>query len=212
MSYLRDLNQKQCQRLLNHWLRRYGLSPLASQTFDCLWNWLTAFEEAAPRLNLTAAKSRSQRVSQILEAIILSEMIDRGPVLDLGSGAGIPGLIGAIHRRELSFTLAEALTERVVFMNKICLQLGLRNCQAVVCHFGKKCPLEEGRFGSLVSRGFGSYRRFLKLGAPYAKQGARFFYLLRPEVEEEQGLSRSSEVVSFRLPDGQLRYLLIYER
>ncbi|WP_456431052.1 16S rRNA (guanine(527)-N(7))-methyltransferase RsmG [Thermosulfuriphilus sp.] len=209
--YVKDIDQDEARKRLFRWTDRYGLKPLSQGGFRLIWQWLLAFEKAAPRLNLTAAKRRSQRLIQILDAIVLSATISKGPVLDLGSGAGIPGLLGAIYRPKIHFTLVEAVSERVSFMKEIIKLLGLANCQAETCHLGKDCCLPLASFATIISRGFGSVERFLRLAHPYVQEHGRLIYLLRAEVERET-FPPPERLIAYRLPDGSLRYVLFYER
>jgi 16S rRNA (guanine527-N7)-methyltransferase len=68
----------------------------------------------------------------LLNCGVLAEAIDHGAaVIDVGSGAGLPGLVLAIARRDLAVTLLEPLARRVTFLTEAVEALGLANVTVV---------------------------------------------------------------------------------
>ena len=64
----------------------------------------------------------------LLNCAALSELIDEGQVvLDLGSGAGLPGLVLAVQRPDVQVVLVESLQRRATFLSEAVEALGLRN-------------------------------------------------------------------------------------
>ena len=77
-------------------------------------------------------------------------------VIDLGSGGGIPGLVVAFDRPDLTVTLLDARQKRTDQLHRLVRRLGLQDRVRVVCdrveHFG---AVEAGAFDCLVARRFG---------------------------------------------------------
>lgn len=68
----------------------------------------------------------------LLNCAVVGELIDMGlTVLDVGSGAGLPGVPLALARPDLTLTLLEPMARRVVFLQEVVDQLGLRNVTVV---------------------------------------------------------------------------------
>jgi 16S rRNA (guanine527-N7)-methyltransferase len=68
----------------------------------------------------------------LLNCAVVSELIKpNARVIDVGSGAGLPGIVLALARPDLSITLVEPLARRVTFLNEVVAELGLRDLAVV---------------------------------------------------------------------------------
>ena len=93
-------------------LRRY---------LDLLEKWNTAY-------NLTAVRSReAMEVEHILDSLAVVPHIGAGPVLDVGSGGGLPGLVLAIARPQWQHLLIDSNGKKTRFLKQAVHDLGLRN-------------------------------------------------------------------------------------
>jgi 16S rRNA (guanine527-N7)-methyltransferase len=83
--------------------------------------WLDRLAEWNARFDLTAARSADELVDLMLaDALVLSTHVpERARVLDVGTGAGAPGLALSILRPDLSMTLAEPLAKRSSFLRTV---------------------------------------------------------------------------------------------
>lgn len=163
------------------------LPPLELEITDRAWSRLVrygeALEKAAPELKLTAVKSRRERVlTQFLESLVLAAHLpEEGLAADLGTGAGIPGLVVKIVRQGLTLTLLEAWAPRVAFMNEIICELGLSGIEARTVHLGRD-PW-PGTFDLVLARGFGAVVKFTQHAARCLRPGGQAFYLWRRDRE-----------------------------
>lgn len=64
-------------------------------------------------------------------AVVQEAVPEAADVVDVGSGAGLPGLVLAIARADLTVTLVEPLLRRTVFLNEVVAELGLTNVRVV---------------------------------------------------------------------------------
>ena len=84
------------------------------------------------KTNLTGALSAEELAEHALEAVAGSELIANGErVIDIGSGAGFPGLPLAIGRADLTMTLLEPRGKRAAFLRHVVRTLGLKNTTVV---------------------------------------------------------------------------------
>jgi 16S rRNA G527 N7-methylase RsmG len=83
-----------------------------------LLDWLDGIVEWNARIDLTAARSDDELVDlMVADALVLSRHVaEAARVVDVGSGAGAPGLALAILRPDLDVTLVEPLDKRVAFL------------------------------------------------------------------------------------------------
>jgi 16S rRNA (guanine527-N7)-methyltransferase len=95
-----------------------------------------------------------------------------GAVLDLGAGGGVPGLVLAVERPDLAFTLLDAMAKRTAFLERAVARLGLPN---VTVRTGRAEAVGDLRasFDAVVARSFGSPAVTAECAAPLLKVGGR---------------------------------------
>lgn len=105
--------------------------------------------------NLTAIREPEDMVSrQLLDSLSILPLI-RGPrVLDVGTGAGLPGVPLAIMLPDLEFTLLDTNSKKTRFVNQVKLELGLDNLSVVQQRVEEFQP--ENRYDTITSRAFAS--------------------------------------------------------
>jgi 16S rRNA (guanine(527)-N(7))-methyltransferase RsmG len=96
--------------------------------FTALSVFLAELDRWRRKTNLTGALSADALAEHALEGLVGSELIANGErVIDIGSGAGFPGLPLAIVRADLSMTLLEPRGKRAAFLRHVVRTLGLKN-------------------------------------------------------------------------------------
>jgi 16S rRNA (guanine527-N7)-methyltransferase len=95
--------------------------PLPEAAATSLSVWLHLLVTWNARVDLTAARSEGELVDlMIADALVLATRIPRGArVVDVGTGAGAPGLALAILRQDLTVTLVEPLSKRSAFLRTV---------------------------------------------------------------------------------------------
>ena len=135
-------------------LRTMGLASTSFQQhrllayLGLLLKWNAAY-------NLTAIREPEEMVSrQLLDSLSILPLI-RGPrVLDVGTGAGLPGVPLAIMLPDLEFTLLDTNSKKTRFVNQVKLELGLDNLSVVQQRVEEFQP--ENRYDTITSRAFAS--------------------------------------------------------
>ena len=117
--------------------------------FDRYAEMLTERNE---KVNLTAITDPDEiRVKHFTDSLAAIELIKTGAtVLDIGSGAGFPGIPLKIARDDISVTLLDSVNKKVAFMNDVIADLGLKNIEAV--HARIEDFPHKGEFDVAVSR------------------------------------------------------------
>ncbi|TAM70503.1 MAG: 16S rRNA (guanine(527)-N(7))-methyltransferase RsmG [Microbacteriaceae bacterium] len=134
----------------------------------------------------------------ILNSVILAPLLHEGRVGDVGSGAGLPGLVLAIARPELDFVLIEPMERRVAWLCEQVEELGLSNTRIVRgraedVHLPQ--PLDQ-----LTARAVSAFRKLIPLTAPLLKRGGELVLLKGAGASAEVDAA-AKEIKKYRLSD-----------
>ncbi len=132
--------------------------------------------------NLTAMRDPEQAISHhLLDSLAILPHIGPGPLLDVGSGGGLPGIPLAIARPELSVSMVDTVQKKATFLQQAVIELGLKN--ATVHH----ARVEEmsGQYAQISSRAFAEIALFIRLTRHLLAPGGRWLAMkgVRPDDE-----------------------------
>jgi 16S rRNA (guanine527-N7)-methyltransferase len=156
-----------------------GLAPLDADAPAQLALYASELLKWNQRVNLTAITAPEEVVEKHLvdSLAVLPELDALQPrtVLDLGAGAGLPGIVWAIARPSLHLTLVDAVAKKVAFLKAVSARLGLApRVRATHVRLGGQPALERLEPAQVVvSRAFMDLDGWLDLARPYvATDGA----------------------------------------
>ena len=140
------------------------------------------------KINLTAiTEPKEIAVKHFLDSLtpILTGHV-KGKVIDVGTGAGFPGLILKIAKPEISLTLLDSLNKRINFLKEVSGELGLSEVEFVHSRAedGGRGAYRE-KFDTVVSRAVANMTVLSELCLPFLKPGGRFLALKGPLADEE---------------------------
>jgi 16S rRNA (guanine527-N7)-methyltransferase len=143
------------------------------QYLEILLDWNT-------RLNLSAVRDPGEvLIKHFLDSLaILRHLPPEAPLLDIGTGAGFPGLVVKILRPDQPVTLAESRAKKVGFLEHVRRTLALRECSILHQRVIPGDPALVGQFGAVVSRAFQSLEPFIELAHPFLQPGGRVIAML----------------------------------
>jgi len=107
--------------------------------------------------------------------------------VDVGTGAGLPGLVMKIGNKSLNMTLMDSLGKRISFLNEVICELGLDGVQTAHSRaedFGKNRAYRE-QFDICVSRAVANLATLSELCLPLVKKGGYFISMKGPKAAEE---------------------------
>jgi 16S rRNA (guanine527-N7)-methyltransferase len=133
--------------------------------------------------NLTSMASESMLVGHLLDSLSIAPYVTGMRILDVGSGAGLPGLPLAILFPEKSVELVDTVAKKVRFMRQAVQDLGLKNVD--VHHVRVEAFSTEKPFDQIVSRAFTALDQFLALTGPLLASGGQWLAMkgALPEAE-----------------------------
>ena len=151
------------------------VSPRARQGID---TWLDRLQEWNARIDLTAARSPEELVDLMLaDALVLAAHMPRGVrVVDVGSGAGAPGLPLALLRDDLHVTLVEPMAKRVSFLRTVLGAVGRTDVRLE--RLRGEALAGEPAYDEAVSRATLAPADWLRLGARLVVPGGHVWTLL----------------------------------
>lgn len=143
------------------------------------------------RMNLTAITDPAAvTVRHFLDSISCAQTGLFAPdetVIDVGSGAGFPGLPLAICFSDTSFVLLDSLQKRVQFLNTVISSLGLNNVTAVHARAEDAARGEwRERFGIALSRAVAPLNVLCELCLPFVKVGGHLIAMKGKQAAQEQ--------------------------
>ena len=148
--------------------------------------------------NLTAVREAPRMVSHhLLDSLAAVPHLGAETLLDVGSGAGLPGIPLALALPESRVTLLESSHKKAAFLRQAAMELKLRNVE-VVCERVEawKPPAE---FDVVISRAFSDLAEFISLAGRHAAAGGR--------LEAMKGVHPYDEIN--QLPQGwQVRHVI----
>ncbi len=182
-------------------LERLGLDVPAGVP-KRLWDYAQELLRWNARVNLTAITRPDEVVEKhLLDSLaVLPEVRGATSLLDLGAGAGLPGIPLALALPELSVVLADAVGKKVAFMKTALVKAGLAGRGRVVHVRAGGQPDGEGlgRAQVVISRALMDVEPWLALARAYLAPGGRVVAMLG-QTPDEGALRAAGEKAGLRL-------------
>jgi 16S rRNA (guanine527-N7)-methyltransferase len=137
---------------------------LSAQQKEALLNYLSLLGKWNKTYNLTAIHEPERMLTHhILDSLALTPYVAKGALLDVGSGAGLPGIPLAIALPDLPVTVMDASQKKCGFMQQAAIELQLANVSVV--HARVESFQAPQKFMQIVSRAFSDLSEFVRLSA-----------------------------------------------
>ena len=196
-------------------LARLGMPPTPDQT-GALLRFLALLQKWNRAFNLTALKDPDDMVVRhILDSAAARPFLAGDAVLDVGTGAGLPGVPLALLEAGRQFTLLDASGKKIRFLRQVLMDLPLPNVRLVQARVDAYRP--ETLFGTVICRAFSTLADFARCAGRLAAPGGRLVALKgRHPAAEISGVPpewRATEVARVEVPllDAE-RHVVVLER
>lgn len=163
-----------------------GLAELGLDLPEAAQRKLLAFRDLLLKwnktYNLTALRDPDQAISHhLLDSLAILPHVGPGPLLDVGSGGGLPGIPLAIARPELAVSMVDTVQKKATFLQQAAIELGLAN---VTAHHARVEEL-PGQYAQISSRAFAELGLFVSLTRHLLAPGGRWLAMkgVRPDAE-----------------------------
>lgn len=177
-------------------------------------------------MNLTAITDPLNiAIKHFIDSIMLEKLYDfscNAKVIDVGSGAGFPGVPLGIVREDIKLTLLDSLNKRVNFLKDVC---DLVNVNAECVHaraedLGRNNGYRE-KFDVAVSRAVASMNVLAEYAIPFVSVGGVFLAMKGPNLKDELDLAKEAilklggiveDVIEYQLQDQNKRTLVVVRK
>lgn len=165
-----------------------AISEHQFQQFEKYYEFLVSWNE---KVNLTAITKREEVFKKhFIDSVSLVKAIDLEQVqkvIDIGTGAGFPGLALKIAFPKLKMTLLDSLQKRITFLNTVIKELGLEDVDTIhgrAEDYAKPALLRE-KYDLCVSRAVANMSTLSEYCLPFVKVGGQFIPYKSEKISEE---------------------------
>ncbi len=200
-----------------------SLDDTALDRFEIYYKMLIDYNE---RMNLTAiTEEKEVIVKHFCDSLYLISKVsvkEGASLIDVGTGAGFPGIPLLIARPDLKVTLLDGLNKRLVFLRDV---LDAINLQAEIIHSrAEEGAHEEGlreKFDFATSRAVARQSVLCEYCLPYVKVGGKFLAMKGPQAQDELKEAKKGtallggkveSVIEYSLSDESSRALIVTEK
>lgn len=197
----------------------YKLNDRQKDQFNKYMELLLDWNE---KINLTAITEKDQIVlKHFIDSLTISDLIDNdSKVIDVGTGAGFPGIPLKIYNETLRITLVDSLNKRVNFLNEVIKELDLKNISAKHARAEEFARLNNQRecYDYAVSRAVANLSTLVEYLLPFVRVGGKCICMKGPNIEEELNNSKNAlkllggeieEVKGLVLPDSEMERKIV---
>ena len=152
-----------CRKILVSGLEALNL-PLAEDKIERLLDFIKLIEKWNKAYNLTAIRDREAMIRlHLLDSLAIAPFVEGKRVIDIGTGAGLPGIPLAIFLPDIEFVLLDSNAKKTRFVQQAILELKLKNVS--VCHNRVEHYHPEKSFDTVITRAFASLSDIVDLTA-----------------------------------------------
>lgn len=191
------------------------------EKFDAYAQLLVTWNEKINLTAITDAQGITEKHFLDSLAVFRNDIIPQNSsVIDVGTGAGFPGIPMKIYRNDLKVTLLDSLNKRINFLSEVSdsLSLAMQCIHSRAEDGAKKAELRE-QFDIATARAVAPLPVLCEYCLPYVKIGGKFVALKGPNEDAKDSFTayrtlgaEISEVREYQLPCGDKRQIIIYNK
>lgn len=177
--------------------------------------YMNNLKEWNQKINLTAIKEDKEIIlKHFIDSVFVYNKIEGTKMLDIGSGAGFPGIPLKIINNELEVTLLDSVNKKVNFMNDSIEKIGLKKINAIHARAEELGHEEEYRekYDIVVSRAVANMSTLVEYMLPFVKVGGKCLCLKGPNSEDEINQSKNAikklggkiqEIINYKIDENE---------
>ncbi|MEQ1636440.1 MAG: 16S rRNA (guanine(527)-N(7))-methyltransferase RsmG [Methylococcales bacterium] len=185
--------------ILHAGMTELGL-PVADDRIEKLLHFVSLIQKWNKAYNLTAVRDSVAMVRlHLLDSLAVLPYVQPGRILDIGTGAGLPGIPLAIGMPGSDFVLLDSNAKKTRFVQQVIVELKLKNVSVVQSRVEDYRP--EQNFNTVLTRAFASLLDINKLTKHLVADGGALLAMKGlPTPEELQAIANSYTVIPLNVP------------
>lgn len=195
---------------------------LSVEQLEKFYSYMSLLLEWNEKMNLTAITEPNEIILKhfVDSLTILNEINNNSKVVDVGTGAGFPGIPLSIANESLKITLVDSLNKRLIFLQEVIDKLELKNIEIVHSRaedFGQNKKYREN-FDIATSRAVANLSTLSEYLIPLVKINGKCICMKASDVEEEINQAKNAinvlggtieKIEEFKLPESDIGRTII---
>ena len=213
------------KREFEKYLAKMNISLLKEQ-YGQFYAYMELLIEWNEKMNLTAITEPKEIIlKHFVDSLTITKYVEEGKsIIDMGTGAGFPGIPIKIYRKDVKVVLADSLNKRIKFLDEVIDKLKLENVETIHCRaeeLGKNKQYRE-KFDYATSRAVANLSTLSEYLMPFVKLNGKCIFMKTIEVEEELEKAKKAiktlggkieKVDRFEIPESDLgRSIIIVKK
>lgn len=219
------MKMEEFKREFEKYLEKMSIS-LNKKQYDQFYAYMVLLIEWNEKINLTAITEPQEIIlKHFVDSLTIAKYIEEGKtIIDMGTGAGFPGIPLKIYRNDVKVVLADSLNKRIKFLNEAIEKLQLKNIETIHCRaeeLGKNKEYRE-KFDYATSRAVANLSTLSEYLLPFVKLNGSCIFMKTMEIDEELENAKKAikilggrieKVNKFEIPESDLgRSIIIVKK
>lgn len=175
-------------KIFNNYLEKLNLT-LTEEQIEKFYNYMNLLIEWNKKINLTAiVEPKDIILKHFIDSLTIEKYIKKGEtIIDVGTGAGFPGIPLKIAREDLKITLADSLNKRINFLNEVINKLNLKDIETIHTRaeeLGKNKKYRE-KFDIATSRAVANMSTLSEYLIPFIKVEGKCICMKSSDIDTE---------------------------
>lgn len=178
------------------------------------------------RINLTGITDSDGIMTRHFEdSLTMLSVVDitkNAKIIDIGTGAGFPGMVLKIARSDIELTLLDSLNKRILFLNEVAAAVGIKiKTLHLRAEDGGKNSAYREKYDIACARAVANLRELSEYCLPYVKVGGKFVSMKGPDVQDEVNSAKAgigtlggkvNSVTKLKISDGSGRNIIVLDK
>ncbi len=219
------MNQEEFKKLMNFYANKINIMFTEEQIIQ-FYKYMNLLIEWNKKINLTSIEEPQEIIlKHFIDSLTINSYIeDNQTLVDVGTGAGFPGIPIKIYRPNVKIVLVDSLNKRINFLNEVIKELNLKDIETVhsrVEDFGKNSKYRES-FDIVTARAVSNLAVLSEYLVPLTKIGGNCICMKGNEIEEECNNAKNaikilggkiSKIDTFKLPESNIsRNIIVIQK
>jgi 16S rRNA (guanine527-N7)-methyltransferase len=151
-------------------------------------------------INLTSIKNKEIVTHHFLDCLAVIPFIKSSSLLDVGTGAGLPGIVIAIIKPDIKISLIDKVGKKITFIKRVLAELDIKNVQTH--HSRVELMTSEEKYDGIISRAFSNMGDFVQITKHLLKKQGVWYGMKSKKIlnDEMKGIDNSWTLESLDVP------------